>query len=43
MEIYRIGVKIIDVKKAKIAFKDFLEEYDNKEHVSFKLKVVHII
>ncbi|MCI8362183.1 MAG: HD domain-containing protein [Clostridia bacterium] len=32
---------MIDIKKAKIAFKDFLEGYDNKEHVSFKLKVVH--
>ncbi len=32
---------MIDIKKAKIAFKDFLKQYDNKEHVSFKLKVVH--
>lgn len=32
---------MIDIKKAKIAFKDFLEGYEDKEHVSFKLKVVH--
>lgn len=32
---------MIDIKKAKIAFKDFLEQYEDKEHVSFKLKVVH--
>lgn len=32
---------MIDIKKAKIAFKDFLEGYDDKEHVSFKIKVVH--
>lgn len=32
---------MIDIKKAKIAFKDFLEEYDDREHVSFKLKVEH--
>lgn len=32
---------MIDIKKAKIAFKNFLEQYDDKEHVSFKLKVVH--
>lgn len=32
---------MIDIKKAKIALKNFLEQYDDKEHVSFKLKVVH--
>lgn len=32
---------MIDIKKAKISFKEFLEQYDDKEHVSFKLKVVH--
>lgn len=32
---------MINIKKAKIAFKNFLEQYDDKEHVSFKLKVVH--
>lgn len=32
---------MIDIKKAKIAFKDFLEGYKDREHVSFKLKVVH--
>lgn len=32
---------MIDIKKAKIAFKNFLEGYDDKEHESFKLKVVH--
>lgn len=32
---------MIDIKKAKIAFKDFLEQYEDKEHVSFKLKVAH--
>ena len=32
---------MIDIQKAKIAFKDFLEQYEDKEHLSFKLKVVH--
>lgn len=32
---------MINIKKAKIAFKNFLEQYDDKEHISFKLKVVH--
>lgn len=32
---------MIDIQKAKIAFRDFLEQYENKEHLSFKLKVVH--
>lgn len=32
---------MIDIKKAKISFKEFIEQYDDKEHVSFKLKVVH--
>ncbi len=30
-----------NIKKAKIAFKSFIEQYEDKEHVSFKLKVVH--
>lgn len=32
---------MIDITKSKVAFKDFLERYDDREHVSFKLKVVH--
>lgn len=32
---------MINIKKAKIAFKNFLEQYDDTKHVSFKLKVVH--
>lgn len=32
---------MIDIKKVKITFKNFLEQYEDKEHVSFKLKVVH--
>ena len=32
---------MIDIQKAKIAFKDFLEQYEDKKHLSFKLKVVH--
>ena len=32
---------MIDIQKAKIAFKDCLEQYEDKEHLSFKLKVVH--
>lgn len=32
---------MIDIQKAKIAFKEFLEQYEDKEHLSFKLKVVH--
>ncbi len=32
---------MINIQKAKIAFKDFLEQYEDKEHLSFKLKVVH--
>lgn len=30
-----------DIQKAKKVFKDFLEQYEDKEHLSFKLKVVH--
>lgn len=32
---------MINIKKAKIALKNFLEQYDDKEHVSFELKVLH--
>lgn len=32
---------MIDIQKAKIAFEDFLEQYEDKEHLSFKLKVLH--
>ena len=32
---------MIDIQKVKISFKDFLEQYEDKEHLSFKLKVVH--
>lgn len=32
---------MIDIEKAKIAFKVFLNQYEDKEHVSFNLKVVH--
>lgn len=32
---------MIDIENAKVAFKFFLEQYEDKEHVSFNLKVVH--
>lgn len=32
---------MIDIEKAKIAFKDFLEEYKNQDDLGFDLKVVH--
>ena len=32
---------MIDIEKAKIAFKNFLEKYDDKNTLGFKLKVVH--
>lgn len=32
---------MINIEKTKKAFKNFLEKYEDKEHVSFKLKVVH--
>ena len=32
---------MIDIQKAKIAFKEFLEQYEDREHLSFKLKLVH--
>lgn len=32
---------ILDIPKAKNVFKDFLEQYEDKEHLSFKLKVAH--
>jgi len=35
------GMKMIDIKKAKLAFKDFLDQYEDKNNVSFNLKVVH--
>ncbi len=32
---------MIDIEKAKIAFKDFLEEYKDKSDLGFELKIVH--
>lgn len=32
---------MIDIEKAKIALKEFLEKYDDKNTLGFKLKVVH--
>lgn len=32
---------MIDIIKAKRSFKDFLNQYEDKNHVSFSLKVVH--
>ena len=32
---------MIDIAKAKIAFKDFLEEYKDKSDLGFELKIVH--
>ena len=32
---------MIDISKAKIALKKFLDKYEDKSNLSFKLKVVH--
>lgn len=32
---------MIDIEKAKIAFKDFLEQYGDKSDLGFELKIVH--
>ena len=32
---------MIDISKAKIAFKKFLDKYEDKSDLSFQLKVVH--
>ena len=32
---------MIDIEKAKIAFKDFLEEYEDKSDLGFELKIIH--
>ncbi len=32
---------MIDIAKAKIAFKDFLDEYEDKSDLGFELKIVH--
>ncbi len=32
---------MIDIEKAKIAFKDFLNEYEDKSDLGFELKIVH--
>lgn len=32
---------MIDIAKAKIAFKDFLNEYEDKSDLGFELKIVH--
>lgn len=32
---------MIDIEKAKIAFKDFLDEYKDKSDLGFELKIVH--
>lgn len=32
---------MIDIEKAKIAFKDFLDEYQDKSDLGFELKIVH--
>ena len=32
---------MIDIEKAKLAFKDFLEEYKDKSNLGFELKIVH--
>ena len=32
---------MIDLNKARIAFKEYLNSFDNKEDPGFKLKVVH--
>ncbi len=32
---------MLDIKNAKLEFKQFLEEYKNKDDLGFDLKVVH--
>ncbi len=32
---------MINIEKAKIAFKDFLDEYEDKSDLGFELKIVH--
>ena len=32
---------MIDIQKARVAFKNFLEKYNNQDSLGFKLKVVH--
>lgn len=32
---------MVDIEKAKIAFKDFLNEYEDKSDLGFELKIVH--
>lgn len=32
---------MIDIKKAKSAMKDFLENYKNEKHIKYKLKTIH--
>lgn len=32
---------MIDIEKAKIAFKDFLDEYEDKSDLGFELKIIH--
>ena len=32
---------MIDIFNAKKVFKDFIENYENKEHINFKIKVIH--
>lgn len=32
---------MIEIEKVKIAFKDFLEEYEDKSDLGFELKIVH--
>ena len=32
---------MIDIAKAKIAFKDFLDEYEDKSDLRFELKIKH--
>ena len=32
---------MIDIEKAKIAFKNFLDEYEDKSDLGFELKIVH--
>ncbi len=32
---------MIDIEKAKIAFKDFINEYEDKSDLGFELKIVH--
>ena len=32
---------MIDIQKARVGFKNFLEKYNNQDSLGFKLKVVH--